>query len=155
MVFGICLKMGLSKENAEEVVQDTFIQFWRQRKTIDEDSGILGLLQIIAKRLVIKKINAEVKVFEFNPDKQNSEVDTTNLNAPFNSELLNTKLEKLPFAQKQIINLFYIQGLSTIEISEYLGVSGRTVENNLYRAKKKLKKILNKDDVNLSSFYDG
>ena len=154
MVFGICLKMGLSKENAEEVVQDTFIQFWRQRKTIDEHSGILGLLQIIAKRLVIKKIKSEVQVVEFNADKLSLQSDTSNLDSTFNSELLSTKLQKLPYAQKQIINLFYIEGLSTIEISEHLGVSGRTVENNLYRAKKKLKKILSKDDINLSSFYD-
>lgn len=154
MVFGICLRMGLSKENAEEVVQDTFVQFWKQRKSIDENSGILGLLRIIAKRLVIKKINGEVQVVEFNPDKLNLQPDTSNLDLIFNSDLLNRKLQKLPDAQRQIINLFYTQGLSTIEISEHLGVSVRTVENNLYRAKKRLKEILDKNDLNLSSFYD-
>ena len=155
MVFSVCKKMGLSNENVEEVVQDTYIQFWKQRDSIDENKGVMGLLKVIAKRLVIKKINSKERLLELkdnivNLNKHRS-VETPKL---INRNLLSKNIEKLPSVQKQIVNLFYMEGLTTLEIAKYLGVTGRTVENNLYRARKNLKVIFNNENLTKNSFYD-
>jgi RNA polymerase sigma-19 factor, ECF subfamily len=155
MVYNVCLKMGLSIEDSEEVLQDTYIQFWKQRELLEENKGVLGLLKLIAKRLVLKKINksefkssTNLEIFQNLPDKSNS------IRKEINIDLIKINIEKLPNSQRQIINLFYLEGLTTIEISDFLGVTSRTVENNLYRAKKKLKRILEEQNLDNNSFYD-
>ncbi|MEC3906734.1 sigma-70 family RNA polymerase sigma factor [Tamlana sp. 2201CG12-4] len=154
VVFGVCVKMGLSQEDAEEIVQDTYIQFWKQRDSIDENNGVIGLLKLIAKRLVIKKINKKELTVLNNLDEIHKISDNSDLKGTVNSNLIKENIKKLPPTQKEIITLFYLEGLTTIEISNYLKVSVRTVENNLYRAKKKLKQILDFQNLNTNSFYD-
>lgn len=154
VVYTVCMKMGLSQEDAEEIVQDTYVQFWKQRDNIDENDGIIGLLKLIAKRLVIKKINKREPQLQNNLEevkKISDEVDAPHI---FKAALLKDTVEQLPQVQKEIIKMFYFEGLTTIEISEYMNISVRTVENNMYRAKKKLKSIFEERQLDLSSFYD-
>ncbi|WP_103072088.1 RNA polymerase sigma factor [Aquimarina sediminis] len=153
MVYKTCVKMGLTQEDAEEIVQDTYVQFWKQRDAIDENKGVLGLLKLIAKRLVLKKINKKDVSF-VSGDQDKTTEDAKEQPQKLNSDLLLKNIEKLPFSQQQIIKLFYLEGLSTIEISDFLEVSGRTVENNLYRAKKNLKQILEQQNITKGTFYD-
>lgn len=154
IVFGVCAKMGLSQEDSEEIVQDTYIQFWRQRETLNEKDGVLGLLKIIAKRLVYKKLNAKKEVISLSaiPEKEDKEVN--NKEQPIDKELLEKYLEELPKNQGLIIRLFYLQGLSNEEISDYLNISIRTVENSLYRAKLKLKQQFKDENIRFSTFLN-
>ena len=154
LVFGVCIRMGLSQQDAEEIVQDTYIQFWKQRNSIDKNKGVLGLLKLIAKRLVIKKINKKELSVLNNLDEIPKVSDETVFKGTVNSDLIKDNIEKLPPTQKEIITMFYLEGLTTIEIANYSKVSVRTVENNLYRAKKKLKKIFEVQNLSTNSFYD-
>lgn len=155
IIFGVCLKMNLKREDAEDIVQETYIQFWIQRNSIDEHRGVIGLLKIIARRLVFKKVSSKQREVELSmnvPDRK--EVDNNDLKGILSPNLLKRDIEKLPKCQKQIINLFYFEGLTTVEISNYLGISGRTVENNMYRAKKKLRVILNNGIASKRGLYN-
>lgn len=154
VVFRVCIKMGLNQEDAEDIVQDTFVQFWKQRDSIDENNGVIGLLKLIAKRLVIKKINKKELLISNDFEVLHKVSDDTNHNRVVNSNLIKENIERLPLAQKEIITLFYLEGLTTIEIANYLKISTRTVENNLYRAKKRFKQILETQNLNTNSFYD-
>lgn len=153
VVFGVCVKMGLSQEDAEEIVQDTYIQFWKQRDSIDENSGVLGLLKLIAKRLVIKKINKK-ELSIINLDERSKVTNDSDIKGEIRSHLLKENIEKLPPTQKEIITMFYLEGLTTLEISDYMKISVRTVENNIYRAKKKLKIIFETQKLDMKSFYE-
>lgn len=154
VVFRVCIKMGLNKEDAEEIVQDTFTQFWKQRNLIDEHSGVLGLLKLIAKRLVIKKINKkEISTLNI-LDEVKKDLSDSDLRVTINSNLIKANVEKLPLVQKKVITMFYMEGLTTIEIADYMKTSVRTVENNIYRAKKKLKIIFETQNLEIDSFYE-
>ena len=112
------------------------------------------MLKLIAKRLVIKKINKKELSVLNNLDEIHKVSDETVFKGTVNSDLIKDNIEKLPPTQKEIITMFYLEGLTTIEIANYSKVSVRTVENNLYRAKKKLKKIFEVQNLSTNSFYD-
>lgn len=148
-IFYVGRKMGLSVEEAEDIVQESFIQLWRQRESIDSEKNIGGLIKIIAKRLIYKKyskLRLMRELFEQNLDEQSiidyesSKDEEENVD----KEILLTIINNLPRERKKILNLYYTEGLSAKEIAEYLNISVRTVENQLYRTKKDIKKKMNK-----------
>ena len=49
-------------------------------------------------------------------------------------ELLMKKVEELPESGQEIFRLSYLEGMKAAEIAEQLGLSVRTVENQLYRS---------------------
>lgn len=140
-VYFVCRKMGLEVEDAEDVVQETFFQLWKQRQEIDEDKNIGGLIKIIAKRLVIKKIEQVKKVAEWNDTiiHQPHEEKTTEGNEHPINHALQRLIAEFPEGRKTILEMCYREGLSAKEIAKSLNISARTVENQLYRSKKMLK----------------
>ncbi|MDO3411515.1 sigma-70 family RNA polymerase sigma factor [Saccharibacillus sp. CPCC 101409] len=64
------------------------------------------------------------------------------------NEVLHQALAELHSEYRQIILLFYIEGLSYREISTVLELSEQAVSQKLYRARKKLKKKFNRKWVN-------
>ena len=77
-------------------------------------------------------------------DSANTETEYKNL-----LEHANSVINRLPERQRTVYHLSIREGLSIEEISVKLGISKRTIENHLYRAKTLLKKALS--DNRLSS----
>ena len=51
-------------------------------------------------------------------------------------------IQKLPLSYRTIFNLYVIEGYKHEEIAEMLGISVGTSKSNLFKAKNKLRKIL-------------
>jgi len=58
---------------------------------------------------------------------------------------IDTLIESLPLRQQMIFKLSRQEGLSHIEIADRLGISVRSVENQIYRAIRYLKENLNEE----------
>ncbi|MEQ9165421.1 MAG: RNA polymerase sigma-70 factor [Fulvivirga sp.] len=146
-------KMGLTHEDAEGIVQDVFVTIWESKSKIDEKQPISAFLYTIAKRKVLKKVRRIVVEKShlsslIHPNKNiNHETEDyvifTNL-----LEHANDSIENMPPDRKQIFMLSKHNGLSNQEIADKLGISKRTVENQLYRATVSLKKEINSDFMN-------
>lgn len=63
-LFAFCLKYTKSKENAEEIMEDTFVWLWNNRSTLEEAESVKPLLFLRAKHYLInayrKVINSPV-----------------------------------------------------------------------------------------------
>lgn len=63
-LFAFCLKYTKSKENAEEIMEDTFVWLWNNRSTLEEADSVKPLLFLRAKHYLInayrKVINSPV-----------------------------------------------------------------------------------------------
>lgn len=63
-LFAFCLKYTKSKENAEEIMEDTFVWLWNNRSTLEEAESVKPLLLLRAKHYLInayrKVINSPV-----------------------------------------------------------------------------------------------
>ena len=138
-----------SKEDAEEIVQETFIKIWEKREDFIEGYSFDSFLFTIAKNAFLnqnrKKINR--KVFEdhlnFLEEISPSRTDDYVIFKE-TKKIINTVIEGLPPKRKEIFLLRKIEGLSRKEIAERLDISIVTVDNQLTKANIYLKDQLKK-----------
>lgn len=64
---------------------------------------------------------------------------------PFDAELVRQmqhQLARLPVAEREVLNLYYLQELDQVQVSEILGVPLGTVKSRLFRARKLMRHAL-------------
>lgn len=145
-IYTVSKRMGMNNEDAEDVIQECFLQLWKQRDSIKEGLSVNGLLYTIAKRIVLKKIE-ENKHYYKGKDVEVCYLATSNKTQDDISFLETNKfieetIENLPDQQRITFLMNYKKGMTTEEISKELELSKRTVENQIFRAKKKIKNVL-------------
>ena len=151
-VYNTAKKMGISHEDAEEIVQDLFLFLWERRTSIDHKLSINAYLLTITKRMVIKRMKRDLlKKNYFNQKlKEDRNYDNGTEDYLIFSETernLKDSIHNLPDHRRQIFMLSRESGLTNDEISEKLNISKRTVENQLYRATKSIKDDLKEGNI--------
>lgn len=156
-VYSIAVKFGLNREDANEVVQDVFIRLWNHRHTLNEHLSIKAYLFTITKNTLInrqKKAAYDIAYKKY-LEKQDlnvfSDMENEILYSDF-EQLAETFIDKLPAQQKEIFLLSKKENLPHKAIADKLNLSLRTVENQIYRATKKIKEELKKNGAAISLF---
>lgn len=135
-----------SQSVAEEVVQEVFIKVWESRDFMREGDNFKGLLFIITRNLIFnmhrKNLNEDFYKMTVLSAMENSydieeEIDAKNL-----GEYIDLLIADLPPRRRDIFNLSRKENKSYKEISQLLGVSEKTVENQIGEALKFLRKNL-------------
>lgn len=141
-----------SKDDAEEIVQDTFVKIWEKREEFIEDYPFDSYLFKIAKNAFLnhlrKKINRkafEERVgfwFDFS-------VNNTEEYILFREtqEAIDWVINTLPPKRKQIFMMRRIEGKSRQEIADTLSLSVVTVDSQLMKAGKQISAGLQKYNV--------
>ena len=136
-----------NKEEAEDVVQEVFMNLWKYRDQINE-------YYVFSKYLFKITYNATCKKFrkQASDKKQLEEVlkniiledNSTNLEIEYNNllETANLLIEKLPSRQKEIFLLSTKEQLTNEQIAQQLNISKKTVDNYLTMAKTLLRKSI-------------
>lgn len=144
--------MGMTKGNeylAEEMVQTAFIKLWETRDRIDNNKSMLSYLATISKntlfnyqkRQTIEFVYKEMLLREAN----NFDISTEHeVEEKWLKQVLNEMIVKLPPGRQRIFIMSKIDGLSTTEISEKLGVAKSTVETQISLALKFIRSEFNK-----------
>ena len=141
------LAYTILKDNhaAEDIVQDVMISFWTRRNEIEIDNINSYLYQCVrfqVFKLIKKNKNmlltpvSEIDLVVFNPAESNFQLEY------INRSLLNV-VEKLPARCREVFLLRRVKDLSIKEISEKLGISPKTVENQLTIALKRIRASIN------------
>jgi len=135
-----------STEDAEEVVQDTFLKIWENREKLDESISINGYIFRIAKNLTLNKLRKKVmEPAHFFPIEDNSAVrNQTEEDVMLDEmqQLLVKAIEALPPKRQQIFRLSRIDGLANKEIAKKLKISENTVEGKCANPSNTLEVIL-------------
>jgi RNA polymerase sigma-70 factor, ECF subfamily len=139
-----------SSSEAEEVIQRVFICLWENRRTLIE---ALSLKDYLYKAVINKVYNyfkhlaVRQKYLDHIATQELLEDDNSQQSIYFNDlkGTLDDLIERLPARQQQIFKLNQQDGLSHHEIAARLGLSVRSVENQIYRAMKYIKENLSKE----------
>ena len=151
----IALKYFKSKDLSEEIVQEVFIRVWENRAGLDARASFGNYLYTVTKNLVLNKIRRffnEKKYLSYLSRQINFSHNKTEDVVIFSDlERFSTQLiESLPPQRKRIFKMSREEKMSNQEIANSLGLSKRTVENQITRAMKYLKGYL-KAYVEISS----
>lgn len=145
MVYTLALKMTKSREEAEEVSQDTFIKAYKNLAKFKGDSKFSTWLYRIAYHTsldAIKKNKNHVHSFEINEITlhQIKSVEGTlqGIERKERAKIMNECLLELPEDERSIIWMFYYEELSLKEIIEVTSLSEANIKVKLHRARKKL-----------------
>jgi len=153
-VYNFVFRFIKEKTESEDIAQIVFIKIWEKRFILNEVKSIDGFVFTIAHRLVID---------HFRLNKTKSKIQTTNEEYNQSSastltsedlvrihefeKIYNQAIDNLPPKRKEIFLLSRHEGLTNKQIAEKLGVSLKTVENQMTSALFFLKDCFKKSDL--------
>lgn len=130
----------------EDIVQESFIKLWQTYKAIEYVKA-KSWLYTTANRKLIDYIRS-IKKFAHLPE---DEIFTKNAEHYKDSKnVVNTYLEFLSLRQKSLIILRDIEGYDYQEIAEILDIELSSVKVGLFRARKNLKSLIEKNEIWIS-----
>ncbi|MFL5539728.1 MAG: sigma-70 family RNA polymerase sigma factor [Longimicrobiaceae bacterium] len=140
------------EDDAEEVLEETFWQAWRQAGRYEESRGGLSTwLVMIARSRAVDRVRARRRVREERWDELPEPVaDPADIgDSPFESaradelrRIVGRALAGLPAEQRQAVELAYFRGMSQTEIAEATGQPLGTVKTRARLALQKLREAL-------------
>lgn len=150
LLVGLSRRILGSQEEAEDVLQEVFVQVWNQAKRYDRSrSSVSTWLVLITRsrsidRLRTKQVVARTaqSAYEEDPKLDTSPEGMGNVLDRERRLRLRDELSKLPDEQRQIIELSFFKGMTQTEISSSTGVPLGTVKTRTLLAMKKLRKAL-------------
>jgi len=131
---------------AEEIVSDTFVKLWDRRHAFKNVEGVKAFLYIATKNACLNHVKSAHarQVFDHDDIDQLATTDPDVFTDIIRAELLqkiHAEVMKLSEKQRDVFNLSYIEGLSTEEICDRLGMNPAAVFANRSRAIGTLRKL--------------
>jgi RNA polymerase sigma-70 factor (ECF subfamily) len=138
---GLCVyaqKMSsIPEQEARDLVQDVFVKFWNDREKSDIRFSIRSyLFKSVKNRCfdLLRKKDRNIKVLEItNEMAVTDELFETFILSELEA-LFNKSLEKLPLRCREVFEMSRLHGLKNREIAAKLGISEKTVENQITKA---------------------
>jgi len=146
-IFRYILRFVTHKENAEDLVQETFIKIFRSLKSFDPEYKFKTWIFTVATNTVydwLRKAKNNKELFIIDDPDINFETidDRFSYKLTEDKELIDNALKNIKPVYQSVIVLYYRDGLSYQEIAEVLKVPINTVKTYMYRAKEALSEVL-------------
>lgn len=155
-IYRLALKMLAHQQDAEDVLQETFLKAYRGLKSFDGRSKISTWLFRIATNealMVLRRKNPETVSIDEPVETEDGEQEPVQIvdwcclpeNELLSDEArrkLDMAVQKLPETLKVVFLLRDMNDLSTHETAEVLGLSDTAVKTRLSRARLRLREIL-------------
>ena len=136
-MFAVCLRYSKNREEAEEIVQEGFLQVFKSLKNFRHEGSFEGWVRKIMVYCAIQHYRRKSKMHPV-VNIEKAEVEETGnddaLTQLSKKELLKM-VQALPPAYRMVFNLYVFEGLKHREIAEYLGISEGTSKSNFFDAK--------------------
>ena len=148
IVFGLLMRISNNLEEAEDVLQEVFLQVWRKADDFDEVRGrpFTWLVTVGRSRGIdrLRALASRERVAEAGAREVLEEISDAATDA-FKSEqrgLVNRALAQLPDEQKRPLMLAYFDGLTQSEIATRLGAPLGTVKTRMRTGLMRLRELL-------------
>ncbi|MCF0205243.1 MAG: RNA polymerase sigma factor [Muribaculaceae bacterium] len=144
-------RMVFDHENANDILQETFIKAWLNIENFRGDAKLSTWLHKIAINESITFLNKEKQRQNLSLDDDESYlVQTLEADKYFDGDALQAKLLKaiasLPEKQRLVFNMRYFQEMKYDDMSEILGTSVGALKASYHIAQKKIEEILKESE---------
>lgn len=134
-LYRTALSVTKNREDALDMVQETFIRWMTSRPSFESDehekAWLLRVVINLSRNLVSSAAHrTSEELLDIYPAKEEEE------------KWLLEEVMKLPEKYREVIHLYYYEGYSTAEIAKILDTRESTVRSQMLRARRQLKKAL-------------
>jgi len=149
LVFTLAMRMLRARSDAEDLLQDVFVQVWRQAQNYSTERGSpeAWIVNIARSRAIdkIRSIRRMEKSFVLTDDPARAESSDNVESSAAESEArmaMNSALANLPETQRKVLELAYFGGLTQTEIATRLAEPLGTVKTRMRSAIQRLREML-------------
>ena len=143
-MYNVGLRITRSEAEAEDVLQEAFINAFRNIDSYRGDATFGAWLKRIVVNKAINAVNR--KKHDPIPDDGRWDVAEEEPTAEYGDELTVDRVKRsigeLPDGYRTVISLYLLEGYDHQEIAEIMGISESTSKSQLNRAKNKLRELL-------------
>ncbi|MEN9997206.1 MAG: hypothetical protein RI922_196 [Bacteroidota bacterium] len=149
-MFGVCLRYTRCRDDAQDVLQDSFIKLYQTRERFNPELSIGAWIKTITIRTALNYIKDQYRMVLTDNDmkfdqlvlEEEAELDNREL-----KERLLQLLQQLPDGYRTVFNLYTIDNLTHKEIAEHLNISEGTSKSQYFKAKKMIQILLESEKV--------
>lgn len=146
-MYNICLRMVGAQVEAEDVMQEAFLNAFTK---IDTYLGVVSfgawLKKIVINRSLDHLKKRKVKFEELNekiPDQEPVSIEISEIQM----EKLKNAIQQLPDGYRVVLSLYLLEGYDHEEIAQILGITNVSSRSQYMRAKLKLREMLHREEL--------
>ena len=146
-VLRYCMRHIGSRDDAEEIAEDAFMNLWRARHSLTEGSSLAAFLMTTTRHLVVDyyRRRANSMIYEAFVDTVHDHADlaadVTIQYEEFEEQIMMI-IDHLPATQREALKLARLEGLSISETAQRLNLRQQTVKNAITSACNTLRRKL-------------
>ena len=138
-LFALCLKYSQNKEDAEDVLQDSFLMIFKKIKQYDHKGSFEGWIKRITINVALQKHRQMSQLRVLRQGELENEIVYVENDQEIGIDVLLGFIQQLPNQYRLVFNLYVLDRFSHKKIGEMLQISEGTSKSNLSRARLILK----------------
>jgi RNA polymerase sigma factor (sigma-70 family) len=143
-LLGVCQRYARNKEDAEDILQDSFIKIFGKLEQFKGEGSFEGWMRRVVVNTALKKYTVSRYTKEFSVEQifelaENASTESTSFSHLSEKDLL-TLINNLPDGYRLIFNLYVIEGYQHDEIAHMLGIQASTSRSQLVKARQLLQR---------------
>ncbi len=139
-MYRLALRITLSSQEAEDVVQDVIIKLWNMRDRLDDVDNLGAFAMRMARNLALDRQRMRANHTEsLDVAMERPQAEDTRSDAQEQVETIRTMMQLLPEKQRSAMQLRDFEGYSYKEIAEMLAMTEDQVKVNIFRARQFIK----------------
>lgn len=145
-MFNICNRMMNHKEEAEDMLQESFTVAFKRLHSFRYDSTFGAWLKRIVVNHCINELKRKKAALVLTDDMETHDVSEEKeevLDGTLDVQVVKEAMHELPEGYRVIFSLYLLEGYDHNEIAEILNITVSTSKSQYHRAKQKIKSIIN------------
>ena len=149
VVFSLAMRMLRARSDAEDLLQEVFVQVWRQARGYSADRGSpeawiidIARSRAIDKSRAIRRIENRFVLTDDPARAESSDNQESSATASKSRLTMNAALANLPDTQRRVLELAYFDGLTQTEIAQRLAEPLDTVKTRMRAGIQRLREIV-------------
>lgn len=146
LLYRIALRITGNREDAEDLVQETYLRLWKQRDRLDavdnaQAYAVTTLRHVCFSALKSRPPDEMIRRFDPATDSNIRSDDDETAECREESELIVSIIDSLPSPRREIVMMRDLEDLPFDEIAEKTGLTRTNVRVTLFRARKQIKEL--------------
>jgi len=149
-MFNICLRMLNNREDAEDMLQNVFVEVFNNIYRFEFNASIGAWIKRITVNRCINFLKKK-RIALVTLEDRNIQLVETPVELESNQlrvSAIKRALKQLPDGYRVVFSLYMMEGYDHREIAEIMGINESTSKSQLNRAKKKMKLIIENEMIN-------